>query len=199
MEKLFFVNGKAITKSQLLIDAEKQTRRTKSKNKRRLREGLTFRLAKDYSNWSTFVGGCRPIGYKSVAPISIDGIIQHALKKKAITEPCVAVFRLDNRNYIYSDRSDQPVIFNGRVLIDRGGSWKWRIDENGYMVWYVDGADGDRMIRGEHLLVDPIPFPLRMSVEDHKTALEKYGQLFDRYHIVPDYQVDDADYVGEMR
>ena len=191
MTRLFFINGEPVTKAELLINAEKQTEKTKSKNKRRLREGLTFRLARDYSSWSTFIGGCQPISHKSVKHVSLDGIIANALKNDHITEPCVAIFRLKNKNFIYSDRSDQPIIINGHVLVDRGGTWRWYVDEDGYMIWYVEGADGDRIIRGEHLLVDPIPFPRTMSVDDRKAALDKYGQLFDRYHIVSDCIIED--------
>ena len=130
MTRLYFINGEPVTKSELLINAEKQTEKTKSKNKRRLREGLTFRLAKDYSSWGTFIGGCQPIGHKSVKHVSLEGIIANALKHDHITEPCVAIFRLKNKNFIYSDRSDQPIIINGHVLVDRGGTWRWYVDED---------------------------------------------------------------------
>lgn len=198
MYKVFFINGKAVTKTELLNDAEKKTRQTKSKNKRRLREGLTFRLAKDYSNWATFVGGYQPICIKSVPHINLESVILSELKKDGITEPCIAVFRLGNNNFVYS-YGNKPVILNGRVIVDRGGSWKWYVDKDGNMIWYVAGADSDRVIEGAHLLVNPIPFPRGMSKESHKIAMKEYGQLFDRYHIIPDYPGDSADRVGEMR
>ncbi len=186
MQKIYFFDGKAVTKTQLLNEAETKTRMTKSKNKRRLRESLTFRFASDYSDWGKFIGNCQPIGYKSVSHVSLEGIIEKALAKDNITEPCVAVFRLNHQNFIYSDGS-LPVIFNGHILVDRGGSWQYYIENDGYLTWYVDGADADRFIHGEYLLTEEIPFPRMMSLEDRKSAIEKYGQLYDRYHIIPDY------------
>lgn len=198
MQKIYFFDGKAVTKTQLLNDAEKRTWQTKSKNKRRLRESLTFRFAKDYSSWNDFIGGCQAIGYKSVPHVSIRSIIYKALEKDKVTEPCVAVFRLNNQNFIFSN-GDQPVIFNGRVIVDRGGNWQWYIDEKGNMIWYIEDADASRSFQGEHVLVDPIPFPRSMSITAQETATKKYGKLSDIYHIVPDGVSYDTDKVGERR
>ncbi|MBQ3326019.1 hypothetical protein IJG79_02660 [Candidatus Saccharibacteria bacterium] len=192
MQKIFFVKGKAITKTQILNDAERQTRLTKSKNKRRLREGLAFRLAKDYEYWGAFIGGCQPVSFKSVPHINLFSIITREMEKNQVCEPCVAVISLNGQNFIFSDSSDQPILFNGHVLYEGGGRWSYHIEDDGSLTWSVIDADADRSKKGEILMTEPIPFPVYMSVEDREKATKQYGRLCNRYHIIPDA-------VGESR
>ena len=186
LQKIYFLDGKAVTKTQLLCDAEATSLRTKSKNKRRLREGLVFRMVKDYKTWGEFVGGCQQITYNSVPNINVKIIIKRALDSQAIYGPCIAVFRLNGQAFVYSEKG-RPVIYNARVLIDRGGTWCKEEDECGNITdWYLADRDIDRAIDGEYLLIDKIDFPNGMSDEWRELSLIRYGQVCDKYHIVPE-------------
>lgn len=185
MQKIYFINGKAVTKTQLLHDAENVSRKTKSKNKRRLREALIFRPVKGYKNWGEFIGGCQQIGYNSVPHANVKSIITKALESRGITEPCIAVFRLNGQSFVYAERG-KPVIYNGRLLVERGGTWCKEKDRDGYITdWYLIDKDADRTIAGEYLLTEKIDYPSDMSEEWQGICFDRYGEVCDRYHIIP--------------
>ncbi len=186
MQKIYFINGKAITKTQLLNDAESESLKTRSKNKRRLRESLIFRPAKNYKSWGQFIGNCQMIGHNSVPDISIRGIIFRALESRGIVDPCIAVFRLSGQSFVYSEKG-KPVIYNARLLIERGGTWYREEDDEGFIIdWYLADRDADRTMEGEILLTESIPFPSDMSDEWQEICTSRYGQICDKYHIVPE-------------
>lgn len=185
MQKIYFLDGKAITKTQIIHDAEKKSLKTKSKNKRRLREALVFRFVKDYKSWREFIGGCEQIGYASVPDINVRSIVERALDSRGITEPCVAVFRLNGYSFVYSERG-KPVIYNAKLRIERGGTWCKDEDEEGNILgWFLGGIDPDRTAKGEYLLTDKIDFPSEMSYEWQDYCLKRYGEVCDKYHIIP--------------
>lgn len=185
MQKIYFINGEAITKTKLLCDAEATSSKTKSKNKRRLREGLVFRPVKNYKTWGEFMGNCQQITYNSVSKINIKSIIIKALESREITEPCIAVFRLNGQSFVYSEKNG-PVIFNARLLVERGGTWYKEEDEDGNIVnWYVEDRDADRTVKGEYLLTESIDFPDDMTEGWQKYCLQRYGKICDKYHIIP--------------
>ena len=158
MQKIYFIDGKAVTKTQLLCDAESLSLKTKSKNNRRLREGLVFRLVKGYKTWGEFMGNCQEITYNSVPKISLKSIINRALESRGIVEPCIAVFRLNGQSFVYSEKG-KPIIYNARVLYERGGTWNKEEDEDGNIIdWYLADRDADRTVEGEYLLTERIDF-----------------------------------------
>ena len=185
MQKIYFLDGRAVTKTQIIHDAEKKTLKTKSKNKRRLREGLVFRFVKDYKSWREFIGGCEQIGYASVPDINVTSIITRALESRGITEPCIAVFRLNGYSFVYSEKG-KPFICNGKLRIERGGTWYPEEDMDGNVVgWRLGGIDADRTTKGEYLLTDKIDFPNEMSEKWQEYCHSRYGEVCDKYHIVP--------------
>lgn len=185
MQKIYFLDGKAVTKTQIIHDAEERSLKTKAKNKRRLREGLVFRMVRDYKSWREFIGSCEQIGYASVPNIRIKSIIERALASRGITEPCIAVFRLNGHSFVYSERG-KPVIYNGRLRIERGGAWYSEKDLDGNIVgWFLDDIDADRTTEGEYLLIDEIDFPSEMTEEWQKYCRNRYGEVCDKYHIIP--------------
>ena len=185
MQKIYFLDGKAVTKTQLLHEAEAKSIKTKSKNKRRLRESLIFRPVKGYKTWGEFVGGCQQIGYGSVPKINIKSIISKALESRGITEPCIAVFRLNGQSFVYSERG-KPVIYNARLIVERGGTWYKEKDRDGIITdWYLGDRDSARVFENEYLLTEKIEFPSDMSEEWQEICFDRYGQVCDKYHIVP--------------
>jgi hypothetical protein len=185
LQKIYFLDGRAVTKTQIIHDAEKKSLKTKSKNKRRLREGLVFRFVKDYKSWREFVGGCEQIGYASVPDINVRSIVEKALGWQGITEPCIAVFRLNGHSFVYSERG-KPVIYNAKLRIERGGTWCLEKDRDGNIVgWFLNDIDADRTTEGEYLLTDKIDFPNEMSEEWRAFCRNRYGEVCDKYHIVP--------------
>lgn len=185
MQKIYFLDGEAVTKTQIIHEAEKKTMKTKSKNKRRLREGLVFRFVKNYKSWREFIGSCEQIGYASVPDINVKSIITRALESRGITEPCIAVFRLNGHSFVYSERG-KPLILNGKLRIERGGTWYSEEDRDGNIVgWYLSGIDADRATKGEYLLTDKIDFPNEMNEQWQKYCRERYGEVCDKYHIIP--------------
>lgn len=185
MQKIYFLDGEAVTKTQIIHEAEKKTMKTKSKNKRRLREGLVFRFVKDYKSWREFIGGCEQIGYASVPDINVKSIVNRALESRGITEPCIAVFRLNGHSFVYSERG-KPVIYNAKLRVQHGGTWFSEKDIDGNVVgWFLGGIDADRTTKEEYLLTDKIDFPNEMSEEWRKFCHERYGEVCDKYHIVP--------------
>lgn len=186
MQRIFFLDGKATTKTQLLCDAESASLKTKAKNKRRLREGLIFRPVKGYKSWGEFIGACQQISYNAVPGINIKSIINRSLESSASTEPCAAVFRLNGQSFVYAERG-RPIIFNARLIIEHGGTWCKEQDRYGNITdWYLDDQDFDRTIEGEYLLIDKVEFPSEMSLEWQEACLNRYGQVYDKYHIVPE-------------
>ncbi len=175
-----------MTKTQILNRAEAATSQTKAKNKRRLREGLSFRMIEDYSTWGELIGNCQPIGYKSVSHVSIKSIVNRALEESEETRPCVVIFRLGNQNFIYS-KGGMPIIFNARLFIERGGCWRYTMNKDGTIQdWFIVDADADRTTEGEILLTEPVPYPRNMSDEWRMLCFEHYGHIYDKYHIIPD-------------
>lgn len=187
MQKIYFLGGKVVTKTQYLQEAETESLKTKSKNKRRLREGLIFRPVKGYRSWGDFIGGCQQIGYNSVDKINIKSIIAKKLEEKGIDYPCIAVFRLDNQSFVYAERGN-PVIYNARLLIEHGGTWYKEKDKDGNIIdWYLEGRDPDRTLEGEYLLTEKIDFPNEMSEEWQAICIDRYGKdICDKYHIAPE-------------
>ena len=184
MQKIYFLDGKAVTKTQLLCDAEATSLKTKSKNKRRLREGLVFRMVEGCKTWGEFIGNCQQITYNSVPSINIKRIISKALDSRGISEPCIAVFRLNGQSFVYSEKG-RPVIYNGRLIIDHGGTWCKEEDEDGNITdWYLVDKDPSRSIEGEYLLTEKIDFPNEMTKDWQKLCLSRYGEICDEYHIV---------------
>ena len=185
MQKIYFLDGAAVTKTQIVHEAEKKSIKTKAKNKRRLREGLVFRMVKNYKSWREFIGSSEQIGYASVPGINVKSIITRALGSRNVTEPCIAVFRLNGHSFVYSEKG-KPFIYNGKLRIERGGSWYSEEDRDGNIVgWYLSGIDADRTAKGEYLLTDKIDFPNEMSEEWQKYCHERYGEVCDKYHIIP--------------
>ena len=185
MQKIYFLDGKAFTKTQVIHEVEVKSIKTNSKNKRRLREGLIFRPVKNYKTWGEFIGGCEHVGYNSVPKINIKSIIHKALESRGITEPCIAVFRLNGQSFVYSERG-KPVIYNARLIVERGGTWYKEKDRDGIITdWYLGDRDAARIFENEYLLTQKIEFPSDMSDEWQKICLDRYGQVCDKYHIVP--------------
>ena len=176
-----------ISKTQLLNEARNQTVEAKRKNKRRLREALVFRPVKGYKSWRQFIGDCQPIKDDSVAGVrSIKDIIARALEARGVEEPCIAVFRLDGKSYVYHERN-RLKIYNGKLLIEKGGNWYREEDEEGNIIgWFLENRDADRTMEGEYLLTEEIPFPNDMDDAWQKICTERYGQICDKYHIVPE-------------
>ncbi|MDO4889337.1 MAG: hypothetical protein Q4A25_01420 [Candidatus Saccharibacteria bacterium] len=162
----------AVTKTQLLNEAESKSLSARTKNKRRVRESLIFRPVKNYKSWSHFIGDCQTIGYDSISGVNIEHTINKALESRGIEEPCIAVFKMNDHSFVYSERG-KPVIYNGRLYIEKGGSW------------YRE-EDADRTKEGEYLLTDTIPFPSDMDEAWREICTERYGQICDKYHIVPE-------------
>lgn len=186
MQKIYFLDGNVVTKTQLLCDAEKKSVRTKSKNKRRLREGLIFRPVKGYKSWGEFIGNCQQITYNSVPRINIRSIINKALESREIVDPCIAVFRLKGQSFVYAEKG-KPIIFNARLLVERGGTWYKEEDWEGNVVgWFLGDRDPDRTVEGEYLLIERVEFPNEMSKEWQDFCLRRYGSICDKYHIIPD-------------
>ena len=176
----------AITKTQLLNEAGSKTLSQPAKNKRRLRESLVFRPVKGYKSWNQFIGNCEMIEHDSVSGISLKGIISRALESRGVEEPCIAVFRMNGQSFVYTERG-KPVIYNGRLFIERGGSWYREEDNEGNIVnWYLEDRDADRTMENEYLLTESIPFPNDMDDAWQKICTERYGQICDKYHIVPE-------------
>ena len=185
MQKIYFIDGKAVTKTQLLNDAESESLKTCAKNKRRLREGLIFRPVKNYKSWGQFLGNCQLIGHNSVPNISIRGIIFRALESRGVTDPCIAVFRLSGQSFVYSEKG-KPVIYNAKLLVERGGTWLREEDDEGYVIdWYLGDRDADRTQKNELLLTEEVPFPSDMSDDWQEICIERYGRVYDKYHIIP--------------
>lgn len=186
MQKIYFLDGKAVTKTQLLINAETASLKTKAKNKKRLREGLIFRPVKGYRSWGDFIGGCQQIVYNSVPNINIKSIINKALEQSGISDPCAAVFRLNGQSFVYSERG-KPIIYNARLLVERGGTWYKEEDKDGNIIdWYLEDRDPDRTVAGEYLLTEKVEFPNEMTEEWQKLCISRYGHVYDKYHIVPE-------------
>lgn len=176
----------AITKTQLLNEAESKTLIARTKNKRRLRESLIFRRVKGYTSWSQFIGNSQLIGHDSVPGANIKSIILRALESRGETEPCIAVFKMGGQSFVYSERG-KPVIYNGKLYVEKGGSWYREEDKDGIITgWYLENRDADRTKEGEYLLTDNIPFPSDMDEEWRELCTERYGgPICDKYHIVP--------------
>lgn len=154
MQKIFFLDGEVITKTELIHKAEKASLKTKSKNKKRLREGLIFRPVKGYRSWGDFVGGCEQIGSRAASNIDIRKMIDKKLESKGIDYPCIAVFRMGNHSFVYAERGN-PVIYNARLLVERGGTWYKEEDRDGNIIdWYLEDRDPDRTVEGEYLLTE---------------------------------------------
>ena len=176
----------AVTKTQLLNEAESRTIGSPTKNKGRVREGLVFRPVEGYKSWHQFIGDCQMIGHDSIPGVNIKGVINRALGSRNITKPCIAVFRLSGQSFVYTERG-KPVIYNGRLLIDRGGSWYREEDREGNITgWFLEDNDAERTIDGAYLLTERVPFPSDMDEEWKELCTERYGQVCDRYHIVPE-------------
>ena len=187
LQKIYFLDGKAVTKTQLLCDAEATSLKTKAKNKKRLRESLIFRPVEGYKTWGEFMGNCQLITYNSVPSINIKSIINRALDSRGVRQPCIAVFRLSGQSFVYSEKG-QPIIYNAKLLVDRGGTWYKEEDEYGFITdWYLADADADRDIEGEYLLTEKVDFPNEMTEDWQELCLSRYGQVCDKYHIVPAY------------
>ncbi len=176
----------AVTKTQLLNEAESKSLSSRTKNKRRVRESLIFRPVKNYKSWSHFIGDCQTIGYDSISGVNIEHTINKALESRGIEEPCIAVFKMNGHSFVYSERG-KPVIYNGRLYIEKGGSWYREEDADGNITnWYLEDRDADRTKEGEYLLTDTIPFPSDMDEAWREICTERYGQICDKYHIVPE-------------
>lgn len=176
---------KIVSLSQVVNEAISFSRNNAKLNKPHWREGLVFKLVKDFKDWDKLVGNCKPLKPKQIEGVKIEGMIYDALEDREVTDPCIAVFRVDGKSYVYCE-GGHPKIFNGILYFEKGGNYYREEDEDGNIInWAIENNDADRTKEGEYLLTRDIPFPNDMSEEWRQNVIKRYGKICDRYHIVP--------------